>query len=229
MVRKIVNSKFLVLFTLVTLVAMTAVSTAYANTVHDEVQRYGYPLGWGSDQIQHSHPHDRTIWLEQESDTYSGISSAEYEAMQTVFVSNPTAEGIYNVQTMEEDFFVFYRVTGLTISCYPDGYRNGISLHHDTPHDGYDDEYMIWHTNEVHTGSIKYGFSNHIPFYLYNMTTDGDTFESHGYIHSGDNICVEIDHVFPIVITGNCDGTDFLLRGQYNVTAETFTALCELR
>ena len=223
------NSKFLVLFTLVTLVAMTVISTAYANTVHDEVQRYGYPLGWGSDQIEHSHPHDRTIWLEQESNNYSGISSAEYEASLVTVIHNPTAGGIYNVQTMEEDFFVFYRVTDLDISCYPDGFYRTLNLHHDTPHDGYDDNYMIWHTNEVHTGGIAFDHSVKQPFYLYNMTTDGTTFESHGYIHTSYSLCEGTDRLFPIVITGNCDGTDFLLRGQYNVTAETFTALCVMR
>ena len=222
------NPKFLTLFTLVTLIAITTVSTVYANTLHDEVQRYGYPLGWGSDQIQHSHPHDRTIWLEQESDTYSGIHSSQYEEMQRVIVSNPTAEGIYNVQTMEENFIVFYRVDDATVTC-SEKYTSRINLYHDTPHDRYDDNYMIWHTNEIHTGGIAHGFSIIDPFYLYNMTTDGTSFESHGYIHTDSPLCHGSDNVFPIVITGNCDGTDFLLRGQYNVTQTNFDALCELR
>ena len=223
------NSKILTLLTIVTLITLTSVSTAYANTVHDEVQRYGYPLGWGSDQIQHDHPHDRTIWLEQESDTYSGISSAEYEEMQQIIVSNPTAEGIYNVQTFQEDFIVLYRVRQADLVCPDNPIRlNSISLYHNNPHGYHDGEYMIWFEQEIHTGYAKYA-KNEIAFTMFNMTTDGTTFESHGFIHAEYIQCDNIDNVFPIVVTGNCDGTDFLLRGHFNATKDNFDALCIMR
>ena len=223
------DSKFLILFTIVTLITISSISTAYANTVHDEVQRYGYPLGWGSDQIQHDHPHDRTIWLEEESDTYSGIHSSQYEEEQIVFVSNPTAEGVYNVQTLQEDFIVIYRVDNTVIACPDNGTpTKRPDLFHNTPHNYEDAEYLVWYTDEVHTGHTLLR-NNAMPFLLFNMTTDGTTFESHGYLYAEYTYCDNIDNVFPIKITGNCDGTDFLLHGQFNLTSDNFDALCDLR
>lgn len=45
----------------------------------DEVARHGAE-GHGSEQIRHAHPHNRTVWYQQESANYTGDATDRYEA-----------------------------------------------------------------------------------------------------------------------------------------------------
>ena len=215
--RMNMNSKLLILFAVITLITVTSVSTAYANTVHDEVMRYDDGLGWGSDQIEHSHPHDRIIWLEPESDTYSGIHSDMYRN-----------GGIIDTNIDIGFEGVMVEIDYAQVHCGDD--RSFLAqIHSGTVEIDSTFEYFTDSSIDPEYGHLyhhHYGDAQS-DYYtiLYSEILDDDTFYMFGVIrdNSGLEVCLNESFMFIVDIYGDCDGDniEFISRDTngYNMTA----------
>ncbi len=143
-----------------------------------------------------THQEIPTIPADQGTVTQTAIPSEEVRLLKSIDAKLGHLENLVK----SPEFFLLYSVNDAVIEC--ENTSKDVRLyHHNQKHNNNDDDFFSW-TGEIQYGGIKYKESRHtLPFFIYEMELEGDSFSGKGILHGDVSLCAESDNVFEIDIT----------------------------